>query len=98
VVVKRPMNLAANAADCFFSRRVSRIMRALGSPKTPLTTVLGENPGKRYVSWSRRRNCIYKSCHVSSGLKTHKTHGQQGSHENYMHYLPTSFGEDPKLI
>jgi len=52
VFVKKTVNFAANAAGCFFPRRVSRIIRALGSPKMPRTTVPGENPGKRYASWS----------------------------------------------
>jgi hypothetical protein len=31
-------------------------------------------------------------------LKARRTHIQRGSHEIYAHFLPTIFGEDPKLV
>jgi hypothetical protein len=37
----------ARPATCFFERRVSAMIRACGSPKTPVTVGRGENPGKR---------------------------------------------------
>ena len=94
VVVERPVPLAANAADSFFPRRESRMMRALGSPKMPRTVVLGEKPGKRYVSWSLRYKRIRRSCHVSSRIRNHKTQGQQGLHDENSGFLPTHFGEE----
>jgi hypothetical protein len=39
------MYRTANSADCFFCRRVNRIIRALGSPKRPDTLCLGVNGG-----------------------------------------------------
>jgi hypothetical protein len=88
------VTLAADATDRFFSRRDSRIIRALGSPKIPRTVVLGEKPGNRYVSWSLRCKRIRKSCHVSSTIKNHKTRGQQGFHKKNSCFLPTIFGEE----
>jgi hypothetical protein len=54
-VVPAPVHEAARAARRFFERRSRVTMRALGSPKTPRTLASGRNPGKAYVSDSRRR-------------------------------------------
>jgi hypothetical protein len=62
----------------------------------PRTVVLGEKPGKRYVSWSLRCKRIRRSCHVSSISKNHKTRGQQGFHKKNSSFLPTIFGEEAK--
>ena len=47
VVVERPVCRTASSADCFFCRRVNRMIRALGSPKIPDTLCSGVNGGKR---------------------------------------------------
>src|SRR5215510_11764135 len=40
-------------AACFFERRLSLMMRALGSPNTPRTVPSGRKPGNAYASHSR---------------------------------------------
>jgi hypothetical protein len=52
MIVKGPMNRAADATNCFFPRRVSRITRAEESPKIPTTVRCGIKPGNRYESLS----------------------------------------------
>jgi hypothetical protein len=56
---------------CFFERRVSVMMRAIGSPKTPRTVGWGRKPGKTYASVSRRdrlrERAIGQSCQISGG-------------------------------
>src|SRR6266852_2715645 len=54
-IVPAVLHPPAGAARGFFDRRVSVMMRARGSPNTPMTVGLGRNPGKRYASHSRRR-------------------------------------------
>jgi hypothetical protein len=47
VVVEGAVYGPAGPADGFFPRRVSRTIRALGSPKRPRTVRAGRNPGNR---------------------------------------------------
>ena len=70
VVVKRAMPTATRPTECFFPRRWSGRMRTFGSPKTPRTVARGRNPGKRYVSSSRRGVRIRHLCQLFSGRKT----------------------------
>ena len=53
-VVPPALDAPARSAGRFFDRRVRVSTRACGSPKIPTTVELGRNPGKRYVSHSRR--------------------------------------------
>jgi len=48
------MQASTAAAQSFFDRRLSLIMRALGSPKIPRTVPSGRKPGNAYASQSRR--------------------------------------------
>jgi hypothetical protein len=59
----------AIAAQRFFDRRTSVMMRAFGSPKTPRTRSSGRKPANRYASRRRLRFfevAIGKSCQISS--------------------------------
>lgn len=94
VVVERPRRRATDAAASFFPRRTSHRTRALGSPKTSPTVALERNPGKRYVSTSRRDGRIGKACHVFSRRKTPQCLIQ--SHFPHPPFFPTRLGEDPK--
>src|SRR5713101_161507 len=53
-IVPARVHATAAAADCFFERRTRMTTRAFGSPNTPRTVGCGRNPGKVYVSHSRR--------------------------------------------
>jgi len=53
-IVPTLLNLPAIATDSFFERRTRLITRALGSPKTPRTVVVGRNPENAYASHNRR--------------------------------------------
>src|SRR5262249_12643352 len=46
-VVERPLHPPTGAAGRFFPRRMSRRIRALGSPKMPRTVASGRKPGYR---------------------------------------------------
>jgi len=47
VVVEGAVNRSADTAQSFFPLRLSRRMRALGSPKIPRTVEAGRKPGNR---------------------------------------------------
>jgi hypothetical protein len=53
-VVPTVMQASTTTASRFFERRLSLMMRAFGSPKTPRTVPSGRNPGNPYVSHNRR--------------------------------------------
>jgi hypothetical protein len=53
-IVPAVMQASTAAAQSFFERRLSLIMRALGSPKMPRTVPSGRKPGNAYASQSRR--------------------------------------------
>ncbi len=95
VVVERSMYSAAGTAEGFSPRRWSWRTRTFGSPKTPRTVDRGRNPGKQYVSSSRRCFRIRGSCHVFSRLKTCQilvqSHFSAISHS----ILPTQIREEP---
>ena len=94
-VVESPLDPPTDATRGFFPRRTSRRTRALGSPKRPCTVVLGRQPGKRYVSTSRRGVRICKACHVFSRRKTQQTLVQSHFPMLGPRFLPTRNAEDP---
>ena len=53
-VVPAAMLVSAIGAACFFERRFSLMMRALGSPKIPRTVPSGRKPANAYASHNRR--------------------------------------------
>src|SRR5262249_33706844 len=97
VIVERPHGCPTDPAACFFPRRTSPRMRALGSPKTPRTVALGRKAGKRYVSTSRSGGRMRKACHVFSRRNTPQS--LIHSHFPHLHrqFLPTRLGEDPEF-
>ena len=71
-IVESAMHTPADPTGRFFPRRRSRMTRAYGSPKTPLTTDSGSWPGYRYVSHKRlavrMQTAYYFSGHLESRL------------------------------
>jgi hypothetical protein len=57
-VVPAVMQASTTTASRFFERRLSLIMRALGSPKMPRTVSSGRNPGNAYASRNRRLRAL----------------------------------------
>jgi hypothetical protein len=97
MIVKGPVNRAADATNCFFPRRVSRITRAKGSPKMPTTVRCGVKPGKRYESL-RVFFLMHDSYHVFPIKNKSKTLNQSGFYEDNPSFLPTHNVLDPFLF
>jgi hypothetical protein len=64
LVVPARDNSTAEATNVFFERRTRVMMRAFGSPNTPLTVGSGRNPGNAYAS--QRCRCRF----VELAIKT----------------------------
>src|SRR5262249_57905319 len=63
-VVPPHLNMAATTTSRFFERRLSVMMRALGSPKIPRTVCSGRKPENEYVSQSRRLPFAARAIHL----------------------------------
>src|SRR5262249_36077939 len=77
-VVERPLHPPTGAAGRFFPRRMSRRIRALGSPKMPRAVASGRKPGNRKASSSRRGFRIRVSCRICQPEERDETLGNQG--------------------
>jgi hypothetical protein len=92
VIVEGPGRRATHPTACFFPRRTRRKMRALGSPKTPRTDALGQNPANRYVSISRRSVGIAQACHVFPHCNTPQTLTQRHFPTSQFDFFTHSIG------
>src|SRR5262249_42559299 len=68
-IVPACLDATATATSRFFERRLSRIIRAFGSPNTPCTVCSGRNPGKLYASHSRRGRFAVLVIHLGCQIK-----------------------------
>jgi len=91
-VVERMMNKAAHSTCRFLPLRKSRMTRALGSPKTPLTVCCGRKPGNRYVSQSRRYRTMENQYHFWKTFPTYEPLVHKGFSAYFMTILAHSIG------
>jgi hypothetical protein len=96
-VVPRSLRPAARAAAGFFSRLVSEMIRACGSPKIPTIVRAGMNRGNRYASRSSRLEGVRERIHELHRPATRDSPMTTPSAtDRNRPKSPTHFAEDPQ--
>ena len=98
-VVPTHLNVTATTTSRFFERRLSVMMRALGSPKIPRTVCSGRNPENEYVSQSRQLRidglAIHQWCQIPNQAVTQNPYVICRLVSPSNAKPPTRFHEDP---